>query len=257
MTAETGLRLPPAYRLVARDSVGSTMDEARRLAEEGADDGTLVWAREQTAGRGRLGRTWTSPRGNLYFSLVLRPDCTPGVAAQLGFVAALAIGEAIGSVSPPVDVTYKWPNDVLLHGRKVAGVLLESRAAGAELAYVVLGCGVNISSFPGETATPATSLRFEGVPADVGEIELLEAFARYFLNWTSRWLDQGFAPIRTAWLRHAERLGQKIEVRLAEERLAGDFLDLSEEGYLLLRLASGETRRIAAGDVFAAGTAGT
>lgn len=249
-------RLPPAYRLHAFESVASTMDEARRLAEAGAEDGTLVWALEQTAGRGRLGKGWASPRGNLYLSLLLRPECRPARAAQLGFVAALALGEAIGSISPPVDVTYKWPNDVLLHGRKVAGLLLETRGtAEGDLDWLVLGLGVNVDSFPKETRYPATSLRFEGVPRDVDEVDLLEAFARHFMNWASRWLEDGFAPVRTAWLRHAERLGQEIEVRLPNETLTGVFRDLDEEGHLLLDQA-GTVRRIAAGEIFPPSAAG-
>lgn len=246
-------RLPPVYRLHAHDSLGSTMDEARRLAEAGDEDGTLVWAREQTAGRGRLGRGWASPRGNLYLSLLLRPECAPAQAAQLGFVAALALGEAIGSISPPVDVTYKWPNDVLLHGRKVAGILLESRSTpeGA-LDWLVLGLGANVASHPKDTPYPATSLRFEGVPRDVDEIDLLEAFARYFVNWASRWLEDGFAPVRAAWLRHAERLGEEIEVRLPNQTLTGTFRDLDGEGHLLLGQPEG-VRRIAAGEVFPLG----
>lgn len=247
-------RLPPAYRLHALDSVGSTMDEARRLAEAGAEEGTLVWAREQTAGRGRLGRGWDSPRGNLYLSLVLRPDCPPAQAAQLGFVAALAVGEAIGSISPPVNVTYKWPNDVLLHDQKVAGLLLESRSApgnapGGGLDWLILGVGANVASFPRETTFPATSLRFQGV-TEVGEIDLLEAFCRYFMNWASRWLDEGFAPVRAAWLRHAHRLGEEIEVRLPKQTLHGIFADLDAEGHLLLDMPDGERRRIAAGEIF-------
>jgi len=245
-------RLPPAYRLVALDSVGSTMDEARRLAEqEQAEDGTLVWAREQTGGRGRLGRAWTSPRGNLYLSLVARPNCAPAEAAQLGFAAALALGEAIGAVSPPVEVTFKWPNDVLLHERKVAGILLESRSsATGGLDWLILGCGVNLAHFPKDTPYPATSMHYEGVPSSVGPEELLEAFGRHFLSWASRWLDDGFAPLRKVWLRHAARLGEEIEVRLPRETLRGTFRDLDEQGYLLLELDGGEVHRISSGEVF-------
>jgi BirA family biotin operon repressor/biotin-[acetyl-CoA-carboxylase] ligase len=248
--ATAPLRLPPGYRLVALDSTGSTMDEARRLAAEGAEDGTLVWAREQTGGRGRLGRPWSSPRGNLYFSLVLRPECPLARAAELGFIAALAVGEAIGSLAPPMDVTYKWPNDVLLNGRKVAGILLESRG-GVEsgLDSLILGCGVNITAFPKDARYPATSLRFEGAPPDLTDERMLEAFARYFLSWVNRWLDSGFAPVRTAWIRHAARLGETIEVNLPTERLTGRFEDLDAEGRLLLSTDAGR-RRIATGDVF-------
>lgn len=250
--AHAGPRLPPAYRLIALGRVGSTNDEAVRLAEEGAEDGTLVWAREQTKGRGRQGRAWSSPPGNLYLSLVLRPDCSPAEAAGLSFVAALGVGEAIGSVAPPmIEVTYKWPNDVLLNARKAAGILIESRIdpTGA-LDWLVLGVGVNVASYPEEAAFPATSLRFEGAGPEAGEVPLLEAFGRHFLSWVNRWLEDGFAPVRQAWLNHAHGLGEEIEVRLPKETLRGLFRDLDESGALILDLPGGGTRTIAAGDVF-------
>ncbi len=244
-------KLPPAYRLVAMDSVESTNDEALRLAAEGAEDGTLVWAREQTGGRGRQGRSWSSPPGNLYLSLVLRPDCTPAEAAQLSFVAGLALGEAFGIIAPPmIEVTYKWPNDLLLNGRKAAGILLESRSTpeGA-LDFLILGLGANLEHFPEDTDFPATSLRFEGAD-EFAVVALLEAFGRTFMSWVNRWLEEGFAPVRRAWLHHAHGLGEEIEVRLPRETLKGTFKDLDERGVLVLELPGGETREISAGDVF-------
>ena len=252
-----GAKLPPAYRLVEFDSVGSTMEEARRLAEEGAEDGTLVWAREQKTGRGRQGRTWASPRGNLYLSLILRPDCAPGEASQLSFLAAIALGEAVGAVAPPmVEVTFKWPNDVLFNSRKGAGILLESRAKPeGGLEHVILGIGANVQCHREDTdaAYPATSLRFEGCPPQISEVALLEAFARSFLSWANTWLEDGFAPVRRAWLAHAISLGKQIEVRLPKETLTGTFEALSETGVLQLRLSDGSLREIAAGDVFPLG----
>ena len=246
-------KLPTAYSLVSLESVGSTMDEARRLAERGADDGTLVWAREQTSGRGRQSREWDSPRGNLYLTLILRPDCAPADSAQLGFATALGMADAIGSVCPPLDVTFKWPNDVLLNGRKVSGILLESKSrADGSLDWLLLGVGTNVATFPKETAYPATSLRFEGTPPDVTEVDLLEAFGRHYLGWVNRWLDEGFAPLRNAWLRHAISKGEEIQVRLPQETLQGVFRDLDADGRLLLELPGGGLRTIAAGDVFPA-----
>ena len=244
-------KLPPAYRLVALETVVSTNDEALRLAAEGAEDGTLVWAREQTGGRGRQGRSWSSPPGNLYLSLVLRPDSAPAEAAQLGFVAGLAMGEAIGSVAPPlIEVTYKWPNDVLVNGRKAAGILLESRSnPDGTLDYLILGVGANLQHFPEDTRFPATSLCFEGA-TDVDAVALIEAFSRYFLNWVNRWLDDGFAPVRRAWMHHAHGLGEEIEVRLPRETLTGTFKDLDERGVLVLELPDGTRREISAGDVY-------
>ena len=244
-------KLPPAYRLVALETVGSTNDEALRLAAEGAEDGTLVWAREQTGGRGRQGRSWSSPPGNLYLSLVLRPDCVPAEAAQLGFVAGLALGEAIGSVAPPmIEVTYKWPNDLLLNGRKGAGILLESRSGpDGTLECLILGVGVNLKHFPEDTGFPATSLHFE-CATEVEVAALLVAFSRHFMSWTNRWLEDGFAPVRRAWLHHAHGLGEEIEVRLPRETLKGTFKDLDARGVLVLELPDGAHREISAGDVY-------
>ncbi len=244
-------RLPTAYRLVALDTVASTNDEAKRLASEGAEDGTLVWAREQSAGRGRHGRSWESPPGNLYLSLVTRPECSVAEAPQLSFVAALAVGETLGSIVPPMtDLRYKWPNDVLLNGSKVAGILLESatRSDGA-LDWLVLGLGLNVASYPSESRFPATSLRAEG--SETLEVsDILENFSRYFLTWVNRWLDGGFAPIRKAWMHYAYALGEQIEVRLGEEIVAGRFVDLDADGALVLETDDGARRTLHFGDVF-------
>jgi len=249
-------KLPPAYRLVALETTDSTNEEAKRLADQGAEDGTLVWAKSQTAGRGRRERSWVSPPGNLYFSVVTRPDCPVQRAAELSFVSALALGDAIGSVAPPMcEVTYKWPNDLLFNGRKGAGILLELalKPDGAEkgqLDWLVVGIGVNVTSYPEDTAFPATSLRFEGATAEVTDAAVLEAFARHLMAWVDRWLEGGFGPVRRVWLSHAAGLGEEIEVRLPKETLSGTFKDLDEEGGLLLGLTDGSERRITAGDVF-------
>lgn len=242
--------LPSAYRLVALDKVGSTNDEAKRLAGEGAEDGTLVWAREQTAGRGRHGRTWVSPPGNLYLSLVLRPDCAPAEALGLGFAAAVALGTALGSVVPPMtELRYKWPNDVLLNGAKVAGILMESApTSDGMLDWLVLGLGVNVDHYPDDTETKATSLAVEGGKVPVEEV--LELFCRQFLTWADRWLNGGFAPVRKAWLLHASGLGERIEVRLNGETLEGVFEDLDEHGALILKLDDGTKRVVNYGEIF-------
>lgn len=244
--------LPPAFRLVALGRVESTNDAARELAREGAEDGTLVWALEQTKGRGRQGRAWASPPGNLYCSLVLRPDCVLARASELSFLAALAVGGALGALMPPLtDLRYKWPNDVLLNGRKAAGILLESEVgAGGALAFLVLGVGVNVTSSPRDAAFPATSMREEGGGA-AEAADVLEAFARQFLAWTDRWLDEGFAPVRAAWLTRAWRLGERLRVELGDGAAEGTFRGLSAEGLLELE-QGGAVRRIAAGDVRAA-----
>jgi BirA family biotin operon repressor/biotin-[acetyl-CoA-carboxylase] ligase len=228
------MALPPFYRLEVHETLASTNDEAKRRAAAGAAEGALILARRQTAGRGRSGRTWTSPEGNLYVSLLLRPARPPGEAAQLSFVAALALAEAVA-----VPVALKWPNDVLARGRKLAGILLEGSDG-----WLVIGCGLNIASAP----EGATCLRAEGSTASPDQA--LEAFGAAFLAWRARWLADGFAPIRTAWLARAAGLGAPAVARLGHETLHGTFADLDSDGALVLDMGGAGRRRIAAGEVY-------
>lgn len=244
--------LPPGFNLIALDSVGSTNDEARRLAEEGAAHGTIVWAGEQTKGRGRQGRSWTSPRGNLYLSVILRPDCALSEAAQLSFVACVALGEAIAALAGNrVEITYKWPNDVMFNAKKGVGLLLESKSTPAgTLDWVIVGMGTNIEHFPEDARYPASSLRKEGAPSSLVPATLLEEFARQLDIWLEVWRKRGFSDIRAAWKQRVQGLGKRIEVRLPAETLSGVFGDLDHTGALLLTLEDGRTRSITAGDVF-------
>ena len=244
-------QLAPFFHLTALEAVGSTNDEAMRLAAEGAAAGTLVWAKAQTRGRGRRGRSWASPRGNLYLSLILRPDCSVAAAGQLNFVAALAVGEGLAALSPQASALhYKWPNDVLLNKRKVAGILLESSGSGkGRFDWLVLGVGVNVLSFPEGTDYPATSLEAEGAEG-IGVAGVLESFCDVFLSWLERWESEGFAPVRAKWLELATALGERIEVRLDDETHAGTFAGLDEDGALILHKGGGKALRITAGDVF-------
>jgi BirA family transcriptional regulator, biotin operon repressor / biotin---[acetyl-CoA-carboxylase] ligase len=243
------LALPPFFSLVALDSIDSTNEEMHRRARAGAAEGTLVWAREQTRGRGRRGRDWSSPQGNLYLSLLLRPRVSPAEAAQIGFVAAVALAETFESLLPAVRrLSCKWPNDLLIDGAKVSGILPEAEAAGGVVDAVVLGMGVNVASFPGELPYPATSLAAAGVEAGVEAV--LEALAPRLQSWYRRWREAGFAPVRLRWLDFAAGLGESIEVRLEREVLQGRFAGLDASGALELELADGKHRLITAGDVF-------
>jgi BirA family transcriptional regulator, biotin operon repressor / biotin---[acetyl-CoA-carboxylase] ligase len=237
---------------VFSDSIGSTNDEAKRLARDGAAAGTLVWALAQTAGRGRRGRGWVSPPGNLYTSLVMRPNCPPDRAAQLGFVAAVAVGNALTELLPRLDgLSYKWPNDVLLNGGKVAGILLESEMTGLDqLSFLVVGVGINLLTAPRNTEFPATSIAAESL-GEIAPAVMLEAFLRHFQFCDQRWREDGFAPVRAAWLAAAACRGEAIRVRLETATLYGRFIDIDEQGALLLDSA-GERRRISAGEVFPA-----
>jgi BirA family transcriptional regulator, biotin operon repressor / biotin---[acetyl-CoA-carboxylase] ligase len=244
--------LPTGYRLVSYDTVGSTNDEAKRLARGGAGEGTVVWALRQTAGRGRRGRRWASPPGNLYASFVLCPHCSPARAAQLCFVAALAVGDALREVAPdPATIAYKWPNDVLIDGRKIAGLLIETEIGeGAVLAVFVVGIGINLASAPSGAEFQATSVAALGREAP-SPGAMLGLLAAHFDAWLKRWRTAGFAPVRSAWLAGAASLGLPIRVRLDSTELHGRFRDIDGEGILLLDTADG-MRRISAGEVLPA-----
>jgi BirA family biotin operon repressor/biotin-[acetyl-CoA-carboxylase] ligase len=248
--SEAVLSLPEGYRLRHYEVVCSSNDEAKTLARSGEPAGAIVWADRQTAGRGRRGRVWTSPPGNLYFSLLLRPDAPPARIAQLSFVAALGLGEALGELAgAALEWRCKWPNDLLVNGKKLAGILIESEtSAGGRIDFVVIGIGVNLRSRPENTEFPATSLAAEGI-AGVSPADLLAAFLRHFDLWCGRWREAGFSPVREAWLRRAAGLGEPTRVRLERTTLTGRFLDLDADGALVLDAADGR-RKIAAGEVF-------
>ena len=219
-------------------------------ALDGAADGTVVWAREQTAGRGRRGRAWTSPAGNLYTSTILRPGKPASEAAQLSLVAAVALAEAVVAVLPAAaEIACKWPNDILVDGCKVAGILLESQGNGAGASWIVIGCGVNVASHPDDTAYPATNLE-----TVCGKAVALDTVLEHYLDrlfvWRDRWLEAGVAPVRRAWVDRAAGIGGPITVRLPDRELTGRFHDMDADGALLLELPDGNRQRITAGDVF-------
>lgn len=245
------LAFPSFYRVLAFDSLPSTMDECRRQAAAGAPEGLLVWAREQTAGRGRRGRSFASPPGNLYLSLLLRPDRSAAEGAQLGFVAAVALAEAVSGLLPDGAgrVKLKWPNDLLIDRAKASGTLLEGQpGAAGRLDWLILGIGVNVLSHPPDTPYPATSLKAAGSSARADD--LLAALADAFVAWHETWRDRGFGPVRAAWLDRAAGLGEPIRVNLAQGSLEGRFADLDETGILWLDLPGGRRRAVAAGDLY-------
>jgi len=245
------LELSPFYHLVRHERIDSTNEEAKRLAAAGAASGTLVWAGEQTAGRGRRGRGWVSPVGNLYLSLLLRPNCPPAVACQVNFAAGVALAEALAEFLPAgKGASLKWPNDVLVGGAKVSGILLEaSAAADGMIDWLVVGVGVNVAHAPADTPYPASSLHREGAQG-ANPADLLKAFARRFQSWYETWQREGFEPVRARWLAWARGLGEPIEVRLERETLHGRFADLDASGALALELADGRRRQVTAGYLY-------
>jgi len=233
--------LPDGWTLVALDSVGSTNDEAARLADAGAPEGTVVWSREQTGGRGRRGRHWASPVGNLYTSTILRPDCAAGRAAELGFVAALAVADIVPAGRP---LRVKWPNDVLVDGGKVAGILLESAIGQTgQVQHVVAGIGVNVGFAP-----QLPEMRYPGAALGGSVETALEKLAAALSARLAEWRREGFATVRAAWLAKAGPIGAEVDVKLGEELVRGRFAGLDREGALLLDTAAGP-RKIVSGEL--------
>lgn len=238
--------LPPGYRLVAFDDIDSTNAEAKRLAvEERAPEGAVVWARTQSAGRGRKDRQWVSEAGNLYCSILLRPSCSLAEAAEIGFVTAVAVGDAIRQISPDVMVKYKWPNDILVAEKKVAGILLESSARQNGIVdWVVVGVGINLASHPQGTEFSATSLGRHIKPS-----QMLEVLCTHMMRWRGQWRENGFSVIREQWLKHGHEIGDELRVRTEKGNVIGRFLGIGDNGGLELEV-EGRLQRFDFGDVF-------
>ena len=242
------IALPRGWRLEHHTSLPSTMDRARALAGEGDPGNLVVWADEQTAGRGRQGRGWQSPPGNLYATLLLRPEQSPAAAARLGFVAGLAMAAAAAAWLPNERVSLKWPNDLMVDGRKCAGILLEASGGIERLDWLLLGSGVNLATHPEGLEYPVISFAKAG--ASVLPAALLERYLEQFENYRKALKKDGFSAIREIWLQRAQGLGRPLTARLPGTTLSGTFRDLDLDGALVLEEPSGARRRITAADVY-------
>lgn len=235
------------------DETDSTNAEARRRAEAGEVGPLWITARRQTAGRGRRGRQWGSDSGNLFTSLLLLTQKSPAEAAQLTFAASLAVADLLDRYVPPALVTIKWPNDVLLDGRKASGILIESGPAPSGGLWLAVGIGVNLSHAPGDTERPATCIAehlAHGVVSAPTVDEAARALAETFSAWLERWTTLGFQPILDAWVARTPGLHGPCTARLTNETLTGLADGVEADGSLRLKLPDGSLRVISAGDVF-------
>jgi BirA family biotin operon repressor/biotin-[acetyl-CoA-carboxylase] ligase len=239
---------PAGYGLKAYDELDSTNAGARRLADSGEPGPLWITAARQTAGRGRRGRSWESPAGNLAASLLIRPDRPLAEWAQLSFAAAVATADMAAQLAPQARIAVKWPNDVLGDSRKLAGILLETAGQSSMGQALVIGIGVNFAAYPEGTEFPAISLAALGGRPTAPE-DALALLAAGFAQWYEVWRMEGFAPIRDAWLARAAGLGQRIRARLPDRERMGVFEGIDADGALLLNEA-GRTTAIAAGEVF-------
>jgi len=238
-------------RIVFSHAATSTNDMARKLAELGADEGTIVVSETQTSGRGRLHRKWISPIGGLWFSIILRPQLKPSAASKLTFAAGLAVAKTLHRLYD-LEVSTRWPNDVLANGKKVCGILADMSASGQKTNCVVLGVGVNANfeakALPKELWENATSLKTE-LRRDIN-LELL--FRTLLENLESTYLQsikKGSSSVLKEWKAFATFLGNQVKVTDENEEWVGVALDVNVDGSLRLRLQDGTLKHIFAGDV--------
>jgi BirA family biotin operon repressor/biotin-[acetyl-CoA-carboxylase] ligase len=245
------MELPPGYFLDARKELDSTNEEAHRQWAQGRRGPGWIRAVRQSRGRGRHGRAWASPAGNLYATLLWSGRVGLETAGQISLVAALAMRDAVLALLPAFapKVTLKWPNDLLLDGAKVSGILAETLGTDAEgLLSVAVGCGLNLASSPTDTPYAATCLARHGSLSDIDSAfgELARAMDKRLKEWDE---GRGFAAVREDWLAVAHALGEVIDVRLGMGTARGRFAGLAESGALVLAEEGGRIRHVHSGEV--------
>ena len=229
--------------LFAYSVLDSTNDEAKRLAGLGQRGPLAVWTAEQPGGRGRSGRGWTGPRGNLMVTLLLRPDRTPAEAGTMALVAGLAVADCARQWG--TDARIKWPNDVVLEDAKLAGILVEAGSKGGRLDWVVVGIGLNLAKAP--TLDRPTACIGSHVPVETALEQVVEAVLQRYREW----LDGGFAAVREEWLGRAAWLGRTVRVGEGQGAIEGLMRTVDADGSLVVDDATGVERRLTAGEVFA------
>ncbi|WP_298842002.1 biotin--[acetyl-CoA-carboxylase] ligase [uncultured Roseobacter sp.] len=244
---------PEGYGRVILPETGSTLDAGIALA---SSEHAPFWllAHRQTAARGRRGRPWAMPPGNFAATLVLRPGEGPAIAALRSFVMSLALWRAfVAATGEPQAFALKWPNDVLLRGGKVAGILLESSGRAGQVDVLAIGVGVNLAAAPAAEAVEPGAVEPVALSGEtgclIGPEDFLVLLAHEYASLETTFRQSGFAPVRTAWLAHAARLGEVITARTGRDSRTGTFEDVDADGNLMLRTHTG-LRRIAAADVF-------
>lgn len=240
---------PNGWTVHRLDVVDSTMTPAREAARNGVSDRTVFLAREQIGGHGRHGRSWSSPPGNLYLTAVLRPDLPARRAGESSLLMSVVLADALGALIPGAELRLKWPNDVLLFGGKVAGLLPEAVIDGGALKALLLGVGVNVAHKP-DLPDRATSRLADHVTDELHLDDLLGCVLRTLDRWCDIWLTSGgFGRVRDAWLALGPGVGSPVSVKLGENLINGSFRGLGEDGALLVQETDGTDRRILAGEV--------
>lgn len=236
-------------KIIILDTVASTMDEAFRLGMENCPEGTVVCAEAQSKGRGRLGRIWTSPKGKgLYFSFVLRPNLPLNQLAQLTLMSAVALAEAIED-SSALKPSIKWPNDILLGSRKLAGILTELRAESDQVKFVIVGIGLNVNASLHQLTAGASSLKV-AAGQSFNRAQVFQAILRSLEKWYLKLLHHEFAEIMEEWKKRSATLNKRVRITDSAGISEGQAIDLDEDGALLIRKDNGLIVKKSAGDVF-------
>ncbi len=233
------INLPDAYKLIAYDELGSSNDEAKLIAND-ADDKTILWTKIQTKGHGRRNNEWKSPLGNLYTSIILKPDIKPIDAGNLSFTVAICLYRTLRTFMKDADIGLKWPNDVLVNGKKISGILLETEIQDNKLNWIVIGVGLNIISSPSDVGISISDVID---PPDIEEV------IEVFYHNLDACLQLSLAEVREEWLDNAIRIGENIIVRLPRKELTGIFKGLDNDCRLILSTDAGDVL-ISSGDVF-------
>jgi BirA family biotin operon repressor/biotin-[acetyl-CoA-carboxylase] ligase len=238
--------------IIALDETDSTNLRAKDLAAGGAREGTLVVAGKQTEGRGRKGRSWFSPSGGgVYLSLILRPLLAPSEAPRITLMTGVAAAEALVALTR-LDARIKWPNDILVRGKKIAGILTEISTEMDRIDHVVVGVGLNVN-IPRESLAEGLRERATSVLIETGEsfsrVRLLNGFLKQFERYYTILQDEGFEPIRYRWKELSDIIGQRVSVEMIGNVRTGRVVDIDPDGVLILRDNQGTMQRIASGDV--------
>jgi BirA family biotin operon repressor/biotin-[acetyl-CoA-carboxylase] ligase len=231
--------------------IDSTNNEAHRLGVDGAPEGTVVIADSQTKGKGRLQRAWHSPAGmNIYTSIILRPDLKPDHAPQISILAGVSVAEIMDNFCPGM-VNLKWPNDVLLQGKKVCGILAQMKTSANRVDFIILGIGINVNidynQLSQDIKNTATSLTIE-TGRKISRQELIIGLYENLAKWYKKLMEGGFGAVKEKWLSMAPMIGQRVQIMSENEVISGKALGIDEQGALLLLTAEDRKIKISAGD---------
>lgn len=238
------------YNVLIFDTIDSTSEEAKRIAARGQKGNYLIWSKAQTNGRGKGNRRWVSEPGNLYLSLLLQDHFPILKASQIIFVAAVALGDAIKFLSGH-NVEYKWPNDIMLNGAKIAGILIESKftATKKTVDWIVCGIGVNIISYPSEIESPYKISSILNEKIVLRDDDLLAKFMEYFSDYLDKWSISGNEFIQGKWMDNAYKLGREIIINVSEGEVSGIMRGINKNGSIMIEDTDGRIFTYSSGEI--------